>query len=475
MKNITFFCKVIDLKLSILLYIYLNSSLFAEDIGLRFKSSARFFETQLMVEEKSSEIKNPPGWNLQSGFETNPNQDVSFMNRNTNSYFGLGAIFNKETTSLRMNLDLDALKRNKHHYTKDMLYFGKDCFIATDFLGFWVGVGRRKFSFRESPFTGSFDGGDGVFIERDFLHKWKVQMFLWDHYTGYRLLEKEMIPTYREIDDPFRSEGQRRRHSFGISYEDQHTLRLGISYLELGSFGKHTKEVESQVIKYGADGDALLSGNLTHKFIYRNFYSIAELLWAKGVDKTLNQSTTTKGSFVIEGEAISIGGGYNDGFLSFGTSIFLNDSDERNASNQIQKLGFVNSGTHIGSTFFLSQYLQIHPSAHVTEQGLERQNTILRGRSASSYGEIFFGIRVFEIQLKLLGALILPYKASGASDGKISVKKENYENFYIGEVALDLSYQLDHNQLGLHLSHLSSSHVIGLQGTMISCYGSVLF
>jgi hypothetical protein len=77
--------------------------------------------------------------------------------------------------------------------------------------------------------------------------------------------------------------------------------------------------------------------------------------------------------------------------------------------------------------------------------------------------------------MKLTYAILLPYKSSGYSDGKISVKKEYYENFYLSEISYELSYKTNTNQIGVLLSYLSAPSPIDIRGTMINCYGSIAF
>jgi hypothetical protein len=452
----------------------LQRLVFAESSLTRVKTGARLLETQFIFDKTTTAISNPPGWNLRDGFPVDMPTDNRFMKRNTNSLLYAGVVYERKTEDLKVILDFDLVKRSES--SRDMIYAGKNSYISLSLGQFWLGVGRRNFIFRESPFSGYSDGGDGLFIESDFQKKWKFQFFLWDHYRGYRLLEKEYLsPSLLSGQEIEAHSGQRRRHSFGLVYEDSFRFSFGISYFEMGTFGKQTKEVNSNVTKYGADGDAVILGNLGGKKNLGNFYTSLEFLWAKGVDKTANKATTTSGSFLIEGEAITLGAGYSDNFIRFGIATQIHDSEERNDKNQIVKLGYLNTGTHLGSTYYLSQYLQMYPSGHFTESGLERNQTLLRGRSQGSYGEIFFGVQFYEIFFKLSSALILPYRASGPSDGKISLKRENYENFYLSEYSLELAYKKDQNQIGILISHLESTSNLSIRGTMVSCYGNVVF
>ncbi|MDZ4724516.1 MAG: hypothetical protein SH817_00055 [Leptospira sp.] len=461
-----------SLLLSILISM-VSTSLLAED-GFKIKSNARLFETQIFFPQKSEAQTNPPGWNLQDGFPTQLSNDKRYLNRNTNSFLALGATYKYKTESINVDLDMDIVKRSE--LGRELLYVGKNSYASVSIAGFWLGIGRRNFIFRKSPFSGYSDGGEGVFLESKIFEHLTTQIFLWDHYRGYSLLEKEYLSP-RNLNGESKEiiQSQRRRHSFGLVYEKNIIISFGISYLEFGSWGKQTRELTQNVGKYGADGDSLVNGNFGIKHPIGGFYTQMECLWSKGVDRSPSKTSNTPGSIVIEGEALQLGVGYANDFIHSGISAHVNDSDERNHENQIIKLGYLGTGTHMGSTYFISQNLNMFPSGHFTESGLERNQTIVNGRLPASYGEIFFSINFYDLNFKVTSAILLPYKASGKSDGKISFKKEEYETFYISESSLDISFKRDNFDFGTALSYLTSASELGFKGTIISCYGSAKF
>lgn len=451
-----------------------TKKIYTEISPLSVKSSARYFETQLIYPDKNNAEASPPGWNLYNDFPENTEVGKRYLNRNSNQMLSAGLAYAKTINQVEINLDFDLAKKNEPN--RDRLYMGKNSYLSLNLNEIFVGVGRKQFSFRNSPFLGYTDGGEGLFLEKNFNQKWRFQLFLFDDYRGYRLLEKEYLtPESLSGKEELKIGGQRRRHSFGFSYQDVLKITFGVSYLEFGASGKYSKEMNQNVSLYGADGDSIVQGNLGFHFDKRGFYAKSEFLVSKGVDRTYNQRTTTSGSLLIEGEAVSFGFGYTGDYLNFGLSGFLSDREERDSQNRIIKLGYMNTGTHIGSTYFLSQYFRMFPSSHFSERGYERNQTLLYGSPQSMYGESFFSIQLYDILMKVTAAIIIPYQASGASDGKISLKKENYERFSLTEISYDLSYKTVESQLGLTLSYVTSPSYLNIRGTMIQMYGSVIF
>ncbi|BDA79275.1 hypothetical protein LPTSP3_g22050 [Leptospira kobayashii] len=449
--------------------------LYADKQGLSVSAGSRTTEVQILYERLRSGLVEPPGWFLQNGFPASNDLSGQYLNRNTEQvhFGGFGYSVSRERSEVHWNM-LVAAKGNS---SQPEIYLGKNSYIAGKLWGLLIGVGRKEHSFRSSPFIGYSDGGEGVFFEKIFSEHLKAQVFLWDYYQGYRLFEKEFLsPEIISNGKKERATGQRRRHSLGLTYGKKSSLSLGIQYLEQGSWGKQSREIEPDVKEKGGDGDSLVTGVIGGKFDWNEFYLLGEFLWAKGTDRTYSKSIQNQGSLPVEGEAVSFGVGWKNRLYGVRWSHFLNDSDRRSDTNKLYSLGFIGTGTHLGSTLFLSQVLQIYPGGFVTGNGLERNQTLLNGRTPAYYSELILSYNTDLFSFRMIGAYFLPYLAEGKSDGKISFKKERFEMFFLAESGLETSIHLEGVlELGVLVSYLWSSESLGLQGTMVSSFGRIQF
>ncbi|WP_167884442.1 LA_2168 family protein [Leptospira ilyithenensis] len=453
----------------------LTGFLYADKQGLSVSTGSRTTEVQILYERLRPGFAESPGWYLQDGFPAANDLSGQYLNRNTEQvhFGGFGYSASWERLEIHWNMQLVT----RGNSSRPDIYLGKNSYIAGKLWGLLLGVGRKEHSFRSSPFLGYSDGGDGLFFEKVFSENLKTQVFLWDYYQGYRILEKEFLsPGIISIGKADRSGGQRRRHSLGVVYGKKSSLSLGIQYLEQGSWGKQTREIESDVKEKGGDGDSVVTGVIGGKFDWNEFYLMGEFLWAKGTDRTYSKSIQNSGSLPIEGEAISLGGGWQNQLYGVRWSNYLNDSDKRSDTGKLSCLGFTGMGTHLGSTLFLSQVLQIYPGGFITGNGLERNQTLLNGRTPAYYSELILSYHTDLFYFRMIGAYFLPYLAQGKSEGKISFKKESFELFFLAESALETSLHLDGVlELGILLSYLWSAESLGLSGTMVSAFGRIHF
>ncbi|TGN18203.1 LA_2168 family protein [Leptospira idonii] len=441
---------------------------------VRFRPGTRIIETALFYDHLIGNRSEIPGWYLRDGFPESKEHSKDYLSRSTESLYFLNLSYDSTFDSLVVHWDMTLLHRASA--SENALYLGKNSYLGGQ-LGHWfLGVGKKEHVSKSSPFYGYTDGGEGVFIERDF-HLLKIQVYLWDYYRGFSILEKEylrpdLISGIKEVPNS----SQRRRHSFGLSYGEKEVLHFGIHYSELGSTGKYSREIEREVREKGGDGDSVISGSLGGFFPWNGFYVTGEFLWAKGTDRTYSRSVVSSGSLPIQGEAISFGLGWSGNQMEVRWSNFLNDSDQRTEENRYKNMGYIGMGTHIGSTYFLSQIFQIHPYVWMGNNGWERSNTILRGRSPAYYGEISFQWNLSPFQIRFFQAYYLPYLATGKSDGKISFKKENFEPFFLAESSFDLSCHWEEKgEIGMLLSHVWSTETIAIRGTILSVYGRIQF
>jgi len=457
-------------------FLLLTSTVFPTDKqGLTVNAHSRAMEVQLLYGKLRPGFSEPPGWYLQDGFPVSNDESRQYLNRNTSLFQsgGFGYLASREKWEVNWNMQV----ATRGDASKPQIYLGKNSYLSVKLWGLLIGVGRKEHSFRSSPFFGYSDGGEGLFFEKVFSENLKAQVFLWDYYQGYRLLEKEFLsPAMITNEEKNPSNGQRRRHSLGIVYGNRSSISLGIQYLEQGSWGKQSREIQSEVKEKGGDGDSVVTGVIGGKFQWNEFYLLGELLWAKGVDRTYSRSVQHPGSLPIQGEAVSIGVGWENHLFNIRLSNYLNDSDQRSDSNQLQSLGFTGMGTHLGSSLFLSQVLQVYPGGFITENGLERNQTLLKGRTPAYYSELVLSYNWNHFSLRLLGAYFLPCVSQGKSDGKVSIKKENYELFFLAESGLEASLHLEEDlELGVLASYFWSSESLELRGTMLGAFGRIYF
>ncbi len=137
-------------------------------------------------------------------------------------------------------------------------------------------------------------------------------------------------------------------------------------------------------------------------------------------------------------------------------------------------MGHIGTGAHFGSTPFLSQILQVYPGSWFQSQGLERSPTWAKGRSYGVYSEVFFETQFNVFRFQLFGGYYVPRKRTGDSEGRLSLKRENYEGLFLLETGFGLEWkESDSYQIGFLLSQLNSDQISNLQGSFASFYGRV--
>lgn len=407
-----------------------------------------------------------PVWDLQIHQMGTEFQKNAYLNRisGESMFVGLKDKNKREKIVWDLNIQLTSGKETGLR----PFYLGKNHYIGYESSKFLIGVGRREHLFRPKSFISSYDGGDGVFLEFVPIQNLSLQFFLWDHYSGVLLLEKDRFRSVFQIPSEdsnsyvdLRNKDERtdvshhRRHSFGLVYGEYFSLRLGIQYVELGSWGKNSKDHAKETKASGADGDSLLNGNIGFRFDAEIWDLQFDFLWAKGNDRTNSQLAAQSSSIPISGEAIQLGSELRYGGFLLRSSHFLSDREERNQKNQIIREGYVSMGAHPSQTPFLSQIFRIFPSAALTDGGYEKNYAIRDGRCFGYLSELVLQFTYHQFALKLIGSYFLPYQVTRPSDGRISFQKKDYEVFYIGEGLLELSLKEDSSfELGIGVSQL---------------------
>ncbi|WP_425269821.1 LA_2168 family protein [Leptospira perdikensis] len=440
---------------------------------------------ELFLKESNAKKESPPpGWDLQINRLGTDFQNVSYLNRisGESMFVGLNGKGKKERIVWDLNIKLTTGKESG----LKPFYLGKNHYIGYETSRFLIGIGRREHLFRPKSFQTSFDGGEGIFLEFLPLPNLILQFFLWDHHSGALLFEKDrfhsLLPSQQQgrqgfPEDSEPNAGRRshhRRHSFGLLYGDYLQLRLGIQYLELGSWGRHVKDNQRETKQSGADGDSLLNGNVGFGFDAEIFEFQFDFLWAKGNDRTSSKSTISPGSIPISGEAFQIGAELRLGDFLFRNSHFLSDREERNTKNQIIREGYVFFGSHPAQTPYISQIFRIFPSAAVTESGYEKNFGLREGKCFGYLSEFVLQFTYRQFVAKIVGSYFLPYHLGGPTDGRISFQKKDFEAFFIGEGVLELSLKEDSSfELGVGFSQLLLPESIGIKSNFGYVFGRI--
>lgn len=438
-----------------------------------------------LKETNSNEIVFPPGWDLQINKSGQDFQKVSYLNRISGKSMFVGLKDKNKKEKFVWDLDIK-LTTGKETGLKPF-YLGKNHYIGYEASQFLIGVGRREHLFRPNSFQTSFDCGEGLFVEFLPKPKWTLQFFLWDHYSGALLLEKDRFRSLLQTPTNQTPEGllgesqpndnkrsHHRRHSFGLLYGDYFKLRMGVQYIELGSWGRHVKDSPRETKVSGADGDSLLNGNLGFGFDADVFEIQFDFLWAKGNDRTNSKVASKPGSLPISGEAVQIGAELRLGGFLIRSSHFLSDREERNEKNQIIREGYVSFGSHPGQTPYLSQIFSIFPSAAVTDVGYEKNFALREGRCFGNLNELVLLFTYHQFVAKAVGSYFLPYRLNHPTDGRISFQKRDFESFFIGEGVLELSFKEDSSlELGIGVSKLFLPETLAIQSNFGYIFGRI--
>ncbi|MCW7493113.1 hypothetical protein ND861_11285 [Leptospira sp. 2 VSF19] len=440
---------------------------------------------ELFLKETVGNKKNQtPGWDLQSSPVGLDFQNLSYLNRISGQSMFVGLKDKNKRDQFVWDLEIQ-LTTGKETGLRPF-YLGKNNYIGYETSKFLFGVGRREHKFRPRSFQTSFDGGEGVFLEFQPQTNLILQFFLWDQYSGSLLLDKDrfhsILPQSQkqkpdrleEVDSGENKRSHHRRHSFGLVYGDYLNLRLGIQYMELGSWGRHVKDSPRETKVLGADGDSLLNGNLGFGWDLYFLEVQFDFLWAKGNDRTSSKITNSPGSIPISGEAIQWAAELQFGGFLVRSSHFLSDREERNSKNQIIRDGYVSFGSHPGQTPYISQIFRVFPSSAVTDSGYDKNFALIDGKCFGYLSELILQFAYRQFVGKIVGNYFLPYKVGGASDGRISFQKREFEAFFIAEGLLELSLKEESSfELGIGFSQIFLPESIGIKSNFGYVFGKL--
>ncbi len=441
-------------KLALVLTLCLGIwELSAESKSIEFGLETMYSDIQVL-KGNQREI---PGWFLSQGFEEM--QSTSYRNRESRPLIAASMHFDN---SNEWNRSEGKLYIAKGQSDSPRLLLDRNAYTAFPLFSYMLGVGRRENRFHTSPFQGYADGTDGLFLEKSSA-RGLLQISLYDHYSGFQLFEKEI---YRKATTT--SEGFRRRHGIGYTTLGDFRFSIGWQIILPGSFGRLSQENTQKKTEQGGDGDFIHSANLGLQKDWKSFRVFGQFFYTKGRDRIEGKT------LVIQGEAIQLGFEYQVKQYKLRWASHISDDDARKEGNQIEKVGHIGTGAHFGSTPFLSQILQVYPGSWFQSQGLERSPTWAKGRSYGVYSEVFFDTQFSVFHFQLFGGYYVPRKRTGDSEGRLSLKRENYEGLFLLETGFGLEWkESDSYQIGFLISQLNSDQISNLQGSFASFYGRV--
>lgn len=430
------------------------------------------YESQWISKGKRAENRHQD-WNLDLNYESSLLSNRMYLNRLSGLGFILGVQDQNQKENFHWNIDTNVISKQN----SNQIIFGKNNYLLYDLFGFQIGVGRREHVYRNSPFPSSYDGTEGLFLEFSPILDLQVQIMVWDRYRGFPLKEKEIFTGIYQTENRRSNDSNfhHRRHGFGVIYGNFIQANFGIQFVELGTFGRHTRENERDVRERGGDGDSILNIEMGSSLDFEFLKIFLKGLATKGTDRTYSKESAVRGSIPIRGEALEFGIYFNYGNWKIKSLHFLPDSEERNVQNQTIRDGFISMGTHPGSTYFISQILQLFPSQILGGNGLEKEKSIYLGRFYSYFTELKISFLYKDFEFKLTGAYLVPYKTLGSSSGRIQFKSEFFEPFYLMEGNLELSLHGSQNyEIGVGVGQIYSNLKNSFEGNLGFFYAKVI-
>ncbi|MCW7463038.1 hypothetical protein ND812_13140 [Leptospira sp. 3 VSF25] len=464
----------------ILYFLVLTSIPLTRVYGVGLEFGIYGFELFLKEKQNTKPLE-VPNWDFHNQRWGQVFRNDAYLNRSSgeSGFVGLKDKNNRN----QIHWDLDAKLTTGPETGLRNYYLGKNHFLGYQSKLFFLGVGRREHLFSPKSFSTQYDGSEGLFLEIKPESNLTFQLMIWDFYSGSLLLSKDQFHgllrkessseflTSEKKNEGF-SRSHHRRHSFGIHYGESNSLRFGVHYLELGSFGPNTKDHPSETKKNSADGDSLFSGNFGFGIQFETLSFAFDFLWCKGSDRTRSQIAEKPGTIPIAGEAIQIGTELKLGDFKIRSSHFLSDTAETNQNHQIVKEGYISMGTHPSQTPYLSQIFRMFPSAAVTESGYEKNFALIEGRAFGYLTELVLSYQYQQVIVKLIGNYFVPYHQNGLLDGRIHFQKRQFEKFFVAEGMLEVALKTEEGfELGVGLSQLYLPESMGISSNFGYVYG----
>lgn len=403
-----------------------------------------------------------------SGFGTRIREDRSVSNpKSENGFFLIPGISGKTDAEKSYSGEFSAriLFRNG----KTDFYFSENSFVNAGFGKFGIYAGRKSFreKFIESRWTDGMEGLGGYYRFND---KIILNISAFDWYRGFPLLENDIL---KRIPESEFTSGRRQRNGIRIFYNDEKfTAGFFLQYLNLGNFGHSSRD---EIRKNSGDTDYLWNAGAEAGGKWKIITGYIRLLLSRGIDKTEWNETRKDKSLPISGEALEVGGRIDTGGFRMSLKFFLPDTDRKDSAGNIIESGFVGTGNGPEESVLLFQTLGFMPSAWVTEEGMEKRFSLVRGRRNSLFSGFSAGYSSGNYHYRTEFDCIHPYLNSSSSDGKISLNRSSFEPWFIAEGAVSAVYKENDFFMRIRYSHLWTQKNISVTGDMISFSGGFLF
>ncbi|TGM98786.1 LA_2168 family protein [Leptospira dzoumogneensis] len=359
---------------------------------------------------------------------------------------------------------------------------GRNSYFGILYKGLLWGAGRKSDPEEFPAWSFWKDGVEGLFAETE-LDRIKIRFDILDLYRGFPLLENQWLKlqgresflpkSAREelVSEKDYSLNSQSRYRAGISLtgykEDRLVYRFRVRYLSLGDWGKFgsdTKESKSESIE--GDRDYLVEWRLGLGFLWRYFYISGDLFLSRGIDKTGYHPSRFERSIPISGEALRFDLGFYNTHGKISIFGFLPDREKRSSQGEVLELGFVGMGASPIANPILQQVWGFYPSAWITDQGLEREETNFPGkRPANLLGwkaeGKFSGIST-GIHFTYIGFL----KEENSSSGLWTISSKNIQNKFLREAGVSISWSPSEDnsaKIELDLGGFESDETTGLK------------
>ncbi|MEI1278221.1 hypothetical protein V6Z05_07835 [Leptospira venezuelensis] len=390
-----------------------------------------------------------------------------------------GFNFEKSTEKFRTNLEWNLVTTAN---SGTFFLPGKNSYFGILYKGFLWGAGRKS-DLEEFPAWSSWkDGVEGLFAETD-LDRIKIRFDFLDLYRGFPLLENQWLKLQgREyflpkqardelVSDKEPALSSQSRYRAGISLtgnkEDRLVYRFRVRYLSLGNwgrFGSDTKESKTETIE--GDRDYLVEWRFGLGFLWNCFYISGDFFLSRGLDKTGYHPSRSERSIPISGEALRFDLGFYNSYGKISVFGFLPDREKRSSQGEVLEMGFIGMGASPISNPILQQVWGFYPSAWITDNGLEREESNFPGkRPANLFGWKAEG-KFFGISPGIHFTYIAFLNEENSSSGLWTISAKNLQDRFLREGGLSIAWsplEDDSSKIELDLGGFESDEQTGLK------------